>query len=81
MDIGLLEKVLGKCSSISMFGCYWYDMKKADWNILETPDGKTQIVSDMHESGKKAVKELGKNPSHTTAKFKSFVQRHLSQHV
>ena len=31
-DIGLLEKMLGKCTSTSTFGSFWCNQSKSDWS-------------------------------------------------
>lgn len=80
-DIGLLEKILGKCSSISKFGCFWCDQQKDDWNIPGKSKGKLQSITDMISNGNKAIAELGTNPNHSTAAFKKFQQAHKGQYV
>ena len=52
-DIGLLEKILGKCSSTSLYGCFWCDKVKNDWDNLYKPKGKQQSVKEMTTNGQK----------------------------
>ena len=80
-DIGLLEKLLGKCSSTSMFGCFWCDKKKDDWDKPKRPEGKPQEIDDMLIDGNKALAELGKDPNRKCTKFTKFQQSHKGQYV
>ena len=80
-DIGLLEKILGKCTSTSMFGCFWCDQPKNDWTKDKAAQGKTQTIPKMLELGKKAANTLGDDPDHKSAKFVNFQHANLGKYV
>ena len=69
--IGLLEKLLGKCSSTAKYGCFWCDKTKNDWDsLLKINKGKQQMIKDMVIDGNKGIKELRQEPDHKTSTFK-----------
>ena len=80
-DIGLLENILGKCSSISKFGCFWCKKPLAKWAENGPSKAEHQTVKAMVSDGMEAVRELGENPSHTSAMFTKFQQSHFGQYV
>ena len=80
-DLGLLEKVLGKCSSTSIYGCFWCDKHQKNWDCLKADKGNGQSIAAMTKTGEEAEQVLGKEPDHYCSKFKNFQQSHLGQYV
>ena len=80
-DLGFMEKLLGKCSTTSMFGCFWCSKQLKSWSDDRHDIAKPQTIREMVNNGEKALKELGNNPSRTSAKFVKFQQSHKGQYV
>ena len=80
-DIGLLEKILGKCSSTSLYGCFWCNKHKQQWDNPKAPKGKAQSIPEMARMGKEGERVLGENPNHKSSQFTNFQQSHLGQYV
>ena len=51
------------------------------WSSNINNKGKPQEINEMVALGKKAVKELGENPSHYTTAFTKFQQANRGQYV
>ena len=75
------EHFLGKCSSTSMYGCYYCKKSISDWDKdICLPSG-LQSIDEMVTLGQKARKTLGDNPDHSTKEFTNFQQSNYGQYV
>ena len=80
-DLGLLDKLLGKCGTTSKYGCYWCCKLLKNWSETAKTKGTPQEIKEMLVAGEKAVKELGDSPSHYSKEFTKFQQANKGQYV
>ena len=81
-DLSMLEKILGKCSTNSMYGCFWCTQSKNKWSVEQDQQtSKLQTVTEMTKLGIEAKETLGINPDHYSTSFTKFQQSHLGQYV
>ena len=76
-----LLKVIGKCSSTSLFGCPYCKRAINEWgdDVLGSVDAQT--MSEAVAFGKEALDTLGRNPDHGSKAFTDFQQGHYGQYV
>ena len=80
-DLGFTKEVFGKCSSTSLYGCFFCKKNIKDWdNINNTPAEKLTMV-DIINLGKKAVSCLGEKPDRQSKAYTTFHQNNYGQYV
>jgi len=76
-DLGFVKEVLGKCSSTSLYGCFYCKKKIHDWDQDTCITASKQSIKEMVMLGLKAFEHLGENPDYKT--FTSFQHQHFGQ--
>ena len=80
-DLSFVKEVLGKCSSTSLYGCFYCKRDINDWNSDKLVEKGSQTLSECMSLGDEALATLGKHPDHDSSKFKNFQQNHFGQYV
>ena len=56
-DLGLLDKLLGKCGKTSKYGCYWCCKPIKNWSDNARTKGIPQEITEMEVTGQNALNE------------------------
>lgn len=80
-DLGYLKEVLGKCSTTSLYGCYYCKKPIQKWHQSDIGPSPLQTISEMEVNGEKGTECLGTSPDHDSRSFKDFQQSHYGQYA
>ena len=79
-DLGYVKELLGKCSTTSLYGCYYCKKPIQKWHLNDA-SSPLQTIVEMSQNGKKGVECLGLSPDHDSKIFTEFQQSHYGQYA
>ena len=80
-DLCFVKEVIGKCSSTSLYGCFYCKKHISKWYSDISNKAERQTMTEILSFGEKALQVLGKNPAHDSKAFTEFQQSHYGQYV
>lgn len=80
-DLSFVKEIVGKCSSTSLYGCLYCKKKISSWDSKDCTQAERCTMEEMFSAGCSGEALLGRNPDHSSKKFKDFQQNNFGQYV
>lgn len=80
-DLSFLKDILGHCSSVSMYGCFYCKLRSSLWVSKKFQTGPSKTLTQMVIDGEKGFQKFGDNPKKDSPEYTKFQQSHFGQWV